>query len=303
LRDNRKDFCYFRKPRDRSARHERDKGIGGGVPEMDIRWPEAAGFDFLWLQILGYMGWPHNEAERSARIARYFAEQLASLGTRKAKESKIEKDISQLRLEKHEPDRFRSSAMELDRKYVEPARHEVLQALGEFGWFRALLSAPGNSPFPLAEVVTAGRILVTVRSTEVRYPELRGGSVKKAAFLLEHSDGRNGLIIRNERDIRRAWAKFKDIAHLAAAFVLTDISRQNKDSELEELLVFLTIAREFERFGESFYPHAQKKPLLDPGKMWSVPKYLPLPDPTVPVAPPLHENDLATLRRYHIDSA
>jgi hypothetical protein len=180
------------------------QGIGGGVPEMNIRWPKAAGFDFLWLQILGYMGWPHNDAERSARIARYFAEQLAILGTRKAKESTIEQDINRYGLETDEADRFRSSAIELDRKYAEPARQEVLQTLDEFGWFRALLSAPGNSPFPLAEVVTAGRILVTVRSIEVRHPEIRGGSVKKAAFLLEHTDGRNGLIIRNVRDIRRA---------------------------------------------------------------------------------------------------
>jgi hypothetical protein len=248
------------------------------------------------------MGWPHNDAERSARIARYFAEQLAILGTRKAKESTIEQDINRYGLETDEADRFRSSAIELDRKYAEPARQEVLQTLDEFGWFRALLSAPGNSPFPLAEVVTAGRILVTVRSIEVRHPEIRGGSVKKAAFLLEHTDGRNGLIIRNERDIRRAWVKFKDISHLAAAFILTDISRQNKDSELQELLVFLTVAREYERFGASFYPHAQKIALLDAGKMWSVPECLRLPDPGMPVAPPLHENDLATLRRYHIDS-
>jgi hypothetical protein len=266
------------------------------MPEMTLRWPQAAGFNFLWLQIFGYMGWPHDQAERNARIARYFAEQLAGIATLSELEAEIAESINRFGLDAGEADRYRASATEMHRKFTEPARRECLDTLEEFGWFKALLSAPGNSRFPSTEVVTTGHIMITIRSIETRYPELRGGSVKKSAFLLEHTDGRNGLIIRNERDIRRSWVRFKDIAHLAAAFVLTDIARE--DNELEELLVFLMIARDFEKFGVSFYPHAQKSTLLNPEKIWVVPTNLCLPDCRVPVAPPLHEVDLAILQAY-----
>jgi hypothetical protein len=263
------------------------------MPEMEIHWPEAASFQFVWLQILAYMGWPFDEAERNARLARYFAEQLASIGAQNKDE------LSD-----------RAS------KYYQSARRECWAAFEEFGWFQALLSAPGNSSFPSAEVMTAGRVMLTVRSIEVHHRMLLGGgSVKKAAFLIEnadHIDVDHGFIIKNERDIRKAWGKFRGIAHLAASLILTSPSRKNKDDEIEELFLFMLVARDFQRFGTSFYPHARKSTLLDPGEIWSVPKRLPLKldNGRFPVlckifehraiVPPLYETDLAALKKYRV---
>jgi hypothetical protein len=286
------------------------------MPEIDLRWPGAAGFDFIWLQILGYIGWPHDPAKRDARLARYFAEQLAGLSTRKMEEVRIQQLIAQSELTREEADRFRSTALEADQRFAEPARHRVTETFEEFGWFRALLSVAGDSPFPLAEVATTGRILVTIRSIEVHHRKEfpGGGSVKKAAFLLEstdHADVSRGLIFKNEKDIKRAWGKFKDVAHLAASLILTDISRVDAATELRAVLVFLMIARDFEKFGTSFSPHARKSPLIDPTSIWSIPESLPSKldkngwFPLVcsmfkDVVPRLHEDDLATLRAYRV---
>jgi len=243
------------------------------VPELNILWPKDARIDFLWLQIYGYMGWPHNDAERSAQCARFFAAWLAA---------------------------FETEVLEGDR--MAPHRQYLRQMFNGLGGFKALLSAPGNSPFPLEEVATVGHILTTVRSIEVHHPELRGGSVKKAIFLIdEFISTVNPQVKQNQKYIREAWAKFKDVAHLAAAFVLTTHNmREDIGDDLEEFGVFLAIAKDFEMFGVSFYPHAQKRPLLDPSRIWSVPNYPWL--PKIPCAPRLHKDNLPTLKRYHVDT-
>jgi len=40
---------------------------------MDLRWSPTIPLDFIWFQINGYLGWPHDHNVRRARIARYFA--------------------------------------------------------------------------------------------------------------------------------------------------------------------------------------------------------------------------------------
>jgi hypothetical protein len=156
----------------------------------------------------------------------------------------------------------------------------------------------GVKDFPKAEVLTVGKTLIIIRAIEVHHPELLGGgSIKKAAFLIEYADGRGGLI-KNEGDIREAWKNFKNIAHLAAAWHLVDLSSDGKFYEMEEFVLFLIVARDFQKFATSFYPHARKSTLLDSNEVWSVPGNLPLPEPVVPVTPRLHENDLALLKAY-----
>jgi hypothetical protein len=197
------------------------------MPEMELRWPEAAGFNFLWLQILGYTGWPNNDAERSARLARYFAEQLAGIGTRNDAELKAETSITQFRLERDEADRARALDLEIYRKIMESARDQCLVALEEFGWFRALHSSPANSRFPLREVATTGRVLITVRSIETYHQnKLRSGSggasLNKAFQVVAKAAGQNKLLIKGEKEVKNVWAQFRNSAHLAASFLLTN---------------------------------------------------------------------------------
>jgi hypothetical protein len=68
----------------------------------------------------------------------------------------------------------------------------------------------------------------------------------------------------------------------------------------EDLPIFLAIARDFEEFGTSFYPHARKHPLLNQKTIWSVPKDMLLPDNGETFTIPLDEMDLAFLHNYKV---
>ena len=125
-------------------------------------------------------------------------------------------------------------------------------------------------------------------------------SVKKAAFLIESTYRGRGLV-DNERDIRKAWSKYKDISHLAASLrMMVGDEYLWGQRSLEGLSIFLAIAKDLENFGVSFYPHARDLALLDSKKVWSVPKRLPLrlPQLTGPAAPPIPDRDLAVLQDY-----
>ena len=107
------------------------------------------------------------------------------------------------------------------RKFKESARDQCLVALEEFGWFRALHSSPANSRFPLREVATTGRVLITVRSIETYHQnELRSGSggasLNKAFQVVAKAAGQNKLLIKGEKEIKNVWARFRNSAHLAA---------------------------------------------------------------------------------------
>ena len=250
------------------------------MPEMELRWPEAAGFNFLWLQILGYTGWPNNDAERSARLARYFAGQLAGIGTRNDAELKAETSITQFRLERDEADRARALDLEIYRKFKESARDQCLVALEEFGWFRALHSSPANSRFPLREVATTGRVLITVRSIETYHQnKLRSGSggasLNKAFQVVAKAAGQNKLLIKGEKEIKNVWARFRNSAHLAASFLLTSISREDDVEEIVKIVKFLLIAKDYQNFGTAFYPKggSSLSSLLNHGELWSVPNF------------------------------
>jgi hypothetical protein len=269
------------------------------MPEMILRSPWAAGLYFQWTQIFAYMGWPKEREERAGRLARYFAEALSRLPKPRQDEEHTERLIDQLGLEEAGANQARENTIKVYERFLEPTRLKYYDTFdNEFDGFRSFFLGFGIKDFPKAEVLTAGQILLIIRAIEVHHLELLGGgSIKKAAFLIEYADGRGGLI-KNERDIREAWKNFKNVAHLSAAWHLVDLSSDGKFYETEELVLFLIIARDFQKFATSFYPHARKSTLLDSNEVWSVPGNLPLPEPVVPVAPPLHENDLAVLKEY-----
>ncbi|HEY3616102.1 MAG TPA: hypothetical protein VGK96_04770 [Candidatus Sulfotelmatobacter sp.] len=182
------------------------------MPEMEFRWPDGIGIDFIWLQIWGYVGWPNDDKERAARMGRYFLRQLAAV-------SSDQFTIKSPTI--HVTYNLRAAGPKVRKELFASARRASLEALEEFDLFQALLSASGTSAFPMSEIVTTGFIMLLIRSIDVRYPELRGGSIRKAVFLTEDIARKQsgGVLIRNERDIRRTWAKFRDVAHLAAATV------------------------------------------------------------------------------------
>jgi hypothetical protein len=265
------------------------------MPEMEFRWPDGIGIDFIWLQIWGYVGWPNDDKERAARMGRYFLRQLAAV-------SSDQFTIKSPTI--HVTYNLRAAGPKVRKELFASARRASLEALEEFDLFQALLSASGTSAFPMSEIVTTGFIMLLIRSIDVRYPELRGGSIRKAVFLTEDIARKQsgGVLIRNERDIRRTWAKFRDVAHLAAATVFRGITAKEVKSleTCDDLPIFLAIARDFEQFGTTFYPHARKHPLLDQKTIWSVPKDMLLPDAGGALTIPLEEMDLAFLQNYKV---
>ena len=285
------------------------------MPEMDLRWSPTIPLDFIWFQINGYLGWPHDHNVRRARIARYFA-----VGTIKQHQdhcvqvyvtepglperlAAADDDFNTLiaagSVVRRSP--FRGSPGVIREHWSEPSWSEQYLALfDEFEGREALLFASGREPFPLVEVTAAGAVLRIIRSIATHHPKrFRGGaSVKKAAFLIEFAKGRYGPTKRNERDIRNDYEKYKSVAHLAAAFlVLAEPAVELDMLEIEGICQFLAIAGDFQRFGTSFRPHARRTPLLDYSRTWSIPEDLYLPDPPqkLPVAPPLSEADLAAI--------
>ena len=248
------------------------------MPEMDIQWPDAAGFNFLWLQILGYVGWPNNDVERRARCAHYFEEQLAGIGTRRDLEGRTEEAIEEFGLEGEEVERHRESNLESYRKFMAPARNECLAALEEFGDFRALRSSLGNSHFPLKPVVSAGRVLITVRSIETYHrnklrPGSGGVSLNKAFQVVAKAAERNKTLLKDRSEVKKAWARFRNSAHLAASFLLTFTDIPEDDEVLSEIMVlkFLLIAKDYQIFSTTFTPDRSASTLLNPAEIWSVP--------------------------------
>jgi hypothetical protein len=259
------------------------------MPEMNLRWPSEVGLSFIWSQIFAYMQWPDNAANRRADITRAVALMRGELDYPKKLRSHNWRKLSEM-LDSHQ----RVHAAE---------RREARAFFDELGGFPALESAltgPRES-FPVGELMTVGFVLTTIYSINAHHPELRGGaSVKKAAFLIERTYRGQGMI-DNERDIRKAWVKYKTISHLAASLrVMIRDEYLWEQRSLEGLGIFFAIAKDLEDFGTSFFPHGRNSTLLDSRKVWSVPRHLPLrlPRLTGPVTPPIPDNELTVLRKY-----
>lgn len=268
------------------------------MPEMDICWPSIAGLDFQWTQIFTYMGWPQDHLERAARIARYFAEDLGRLETRRREEARIEQVIDQFGLDEVEAHQYRATAIEAHERFIEPCRYEYYDTFtNEFGGFSALFEgSAGTKPFPWAEVLTVGHMLLTIRSIEVHHPALRGSGIRRAAFLIGRADPAMKLVT-NERYARAAWSKYKNVSHLSAAFLLLNAGGIDHLA-IRGLITFFALANDYEDFGTSFHAHSREEFLLDRDKVWSIPERLAIFQLKNPVVPPLHEDDVAILREY-----
>lgn len=115
------------------------------------------------------------------------------------------------------------------------------------------------------ELTMTAEILFTIRAIDGHSKE---ASLNKALFVI--SDKKQ----KNPNDLKKAWAKHKNVSHLALAM----FSRDYPELDLVNLGVFLTIARDFQRFGTTFIPYNTKNPLLKLGEIWTVPDDLPLPE-------------------------
>ena len=121
------------------------------MPEMDLRWPSVAGLNFICTSDRSVHGMATLHYElRAARLARYFAEDLGRLETRRQEEARIEQVIEQsgLDCDPRPTNTGRVQSRPLKR-FTEPCRRRYEATFTEdFGGFKALFrGSAGAKPF------------------------------------------------------------------------------------------------------------------------------------------------------------
>lgn len=251
------------------------------------------------------MNWPRDAKTRQQFIATHISRMLADLETEWA-------DILDL---KNCDDR--EVVIAVNRK------HDAMLAdfakLGQWfvdaGGHGAVAHAPGLAAFQnemdhrFKDQIATGQILLLIRQMAKHHPDLPGGaSVNKAVFILEQIDLPFGP--NNRRDLRRAWAAYKPVAHFCAPLferlmVATHRAETEQDiavimdKELEyDFLMFLADAEAYMEFGLNCrLQRAKAQPLLDPDKTWTLPEHRPWPESVRGLAP-LGDTELRAASEY-----
>jgi hypothetical protein len=213
------------------------------VPEMKI--DEVSGvleFIDIWYRVFAYITWPEDEERRRAHIATAFVGGLDAAET-------MERPTDM------EPEFF-----DVARGFAHDSLMADFKELG--GGFSSLRPLSGiqrsADNLPVKEWGTAAMVLMLVRAIDAH---CGSSSINKAIFVIERDKGKSGCL-KNRLDIRRAWTKYKNVAHLAAAlFIWLPMVHE---FDLEGLAEFLSIARDFQRFGAGFFAYSQREPLLTP---------------------------------------
>ena len=143
-------------------------------------------------------------------------------------------------------------------------------------------------------------------------------SLNAAAYLLDKGKGCNGTF-KSMSKIEDAFRKYRNVAHLCAAARVIAFTRHLRSSgnffkdimdeeRIEELLLFITLAQNYQEFGTSFRPKRSPRPkrefLLDCENIWSFPKSLFVQYPMLKyegsAAQPLDDLDIKALRDYEV---
>lgn len=237
------------------------------MPEMELFGPDLhlSLISGIWRRLLSYMFWPDDEQQRQAFCALPLVKVLSSIDDKSASD----------------PD------------YAD-AYHIVHDAFRRgHGWrvlSQAGLPSPKGRGMPLR---TAAAILDIIR----RAP--RDGSLNKAVHVVSETAKTYGLI-GNRTRILQAWRTHRSVAHLGVAQVFLGEFREPREFEDPRRLGrFITIARDYQNFAESYRPPRQSKSLVSDAEIWSIPadlraRRLRLRQPL----PPLPADMLAALRAY-----
>ncbi|MDO8589233.1 MAG: hypothetical protein Q7T82_19575 [Armatimonadota bacterium] len=144
-------------------------------------------------------------------------------------------------------------------------------------------------------IVYTGKLIELVGSIHQHDPQ--AASLNKAIHILRKTEG-NGkhptVMLRQrgfpgvyESSLKKAWRKFKPVAHLCAAYVIT----QTRYAELQlggefrecwkeppvfykglPFLVFCSVAKWVETFATSFFSRGQRQPLITKEEIFALPK-------------------------------
>ena len=227
-------------------------------------------------RLLTYMAWPNDETRRKQYMSTLGATIIADM------ENATPEDFGDLGI---------AMARQAD---WEQLRKEVVERLSDrhfrpHGGFSMVASAPGFEA--LASEVgkktrawcATGQLLYTVRCIAEFHKDVPGGaSVKKGVELMTNFV-KGSDAIKDRTRIMDAWAVFKPVAHLCAAFTEAaaialkfggPVKREIVDGApfFSGLGRTLAVARDYEKFMTSFEPHGQRFPLVSPESAHRVPE-------------------------------
>jgi hypothetical protein len=270
----------------------------GQIDSIDLSGPAplSGALGDAAFRLVSYMTWPSDEVARRHYLAMLGASALADL-------------------EHREPQNF---GLALDNDQWARLRQSMMGSVAEehfhpHGGFSAIVAS--QSQADQARQIqkarrdwhTAGTLVYTLRSIARHHPELgRGASVRKVVGLMERFYAAPDTVA-NRTGILEAWARCKRIGHLCAAWLVfaADAKKRSQVGEslpadywlVDGLGITLAIARDYQHFLTSYYPHGQRQPLASEDELWLVPRSLTLPPAQAPTAP-LPHRALERLRAY-----
>ena len=171
-------------------------------------------------------------------------------------------------------------------------------------------------------IVYTGKIIALVGSIDQHHGGF-GASVNKAIHILCETEGnqkpnmpasqQSGFPGVYESSLKKAWAKFKPVAHLCAAYITTETHYYEKQLSRdfweywkeppafyqdEIFQAFCILAKSVERFATSFVPHSQRQPLISKEEVFALPDEIFEPGITLPASRDLTDQEFAALKRY-----
>lgn len=164
-------------------------------------------------------------------------------------------------------------------------------------------------------IVYTGKLIALIGSIHQHHREV-GASVNKAIHILcetegnEHIPGFPGVY---ESSLKKAWAKFKAVAHLCAAYITTET--RYYDEELsrdfceywkhppafyddETFKTFCLVAKSTESFATSFFPRGQRQPLISREEIFALPEDIFESGISLPPLRALTDEESAALKTY-----
>jgi hypothetical protein len=164
-------------------------------------------------------------------------------------------------------------------------------------------------------VVYTGKILALIGSILQHHREV-GASVNKAIHILCQTEG--GAPVRGfpgvyESSLKKAWAKFRPVAHLCTAYVTTETHYYKEQISQDfweywkkppafyddqTFLVFCCVAKAAEQLATSFFPRGQRQPLIPKEEIFALPDEIFTPGTSLPSFRALTDEEAAALKTY-----
>jgi hypothetical protein len=150
-----------------------------------------------------------------------------------------------------------------------------------------------------------------------------GASVNKAIHILCETEGsdkermssfrQSGFPCVYESSLKKAWAKFRPVAHLCGAYITTETHYYEEELSRDfweywkqppalyddrTFKVFCLLAKSGEKFATSFRPRGQRQPLISKAEIFALPEDIFQPGCPLPPFRALTEAEVAALKTY-----